>query len=319
MISLQKSADIIVNTCMGLENEESCLIITDKNKIDIAKAIFDASKKITDNVELIEIPVGRVNGEEPPAEVASKMLEYDVIIMPITKSLTHTKAVSKSQKNGARIASMPGVTKEIMKRTIDVDYDTMKKLTNDLCDILDNAKKVHVKTKIGTDITLNIEGKISYGRDSGILIKKGMRGNLPEAESFISMNKTGTNGVYVVDASHAGIGIIKEPIKIAVKDGFAVNIEGGYQAKKLLEMLDSINDKNAYNIAEFGIGTNKKAKISGVTLEDEKVFGTCHIAFGKDDSFGGNVDVPIHVDGVIKSPTIEIDGKVIMTDGVLSI
>jgi aminopeptidase len=87
-------------------------------------------------------------------------------------------------------------------------------------------------------------------------------------------------------------------------------------AKKLVNMLDSVG-KNARNIAEFGIGTNDSVKLSGILLEDEKVMGTVHIALGNNVSMGGKINVPIHLDGVIKEPTVFLDSKVIMKDGKL--
>jgi len=81
-------------------------------------------------------------------------------------------------------------------------------------------------------------------------------------------------------------------------------------------MLDKVG-KDARNIAEFGIGTNDSAKLSGVLLEDEKVMGTIHIAVGNNVSMGGSVNVPIHLDGVVKKPTVWMDGKLLMKDGKL--
>jgi leucyl aminopeptidase (aminopeptidase T) len=105
-------------------------------------------------------------------------------------------------------------------------------------------------------------------------------------------------------------------IKIEVQNGFATKISGGRLANKLKVMLDKVG-KNARNIAEFGIGTNDSAKLSGVLLEDEKVMGTIHIALGNNVSMGGSVNVPIHLDGVVKKPTVWMDGKLLMKDGKL--
>ena len=77
--------------------------------------------------------------------------------------------------------------------------------------------------------------------------------------------------------------------------------------------------KEARNIAEFGVGTNPKARISGNILEDEKVFGTVHIALGSNYDFGGHVKVPIHLDGIIKNPTVLIDGEYLFRNGNLVI
>ncbi|UCF56149.1 MAG: aminopeptidase, partial [Deltaproteobacteria bacterium] len=61
--------------------------------------------------------------------------------------------------------------------------------------------------------------------------------------------------------------------------------------------------------------TNDCAQLSGIVLEDEKVLGTAHFALGNNISFGGSTDVPIHLDGVLRDPTITVDGKRIMQQG----
>jgi aminopeptidase len=93
---------------------------------------------------------------------------------------------------------------------------------------------------------------------------KGESGNLPTGEGT-------SNGVFVVDGSMVGLDLIKNAnFRIEVKDGYAMKISGGILVKKLKTMLDRVG-KGARNIAEFGIGTNNSAKLSGVLLEDEKV------------------------------------------------
>ena len=49
------------------------------------------------------------------------------------------------------------------------------------------------------------------------------------------------------------------------------------------------------------------AELGNNLLEVEKVYGTCHIALGNNASFGGEVNVPFHSDGVILKPTTIID------------
>ena len=116
-----------------------------------------------------------------------------------------------------------------------------------------------------------------------------------------------------MDASFASIGKLKHPIKLFVKNGYAVTMIGR-GSKKLENLLNSVG-KEARNMAEFGIGTNEKAKVTGKVLEDEKVKGTCHIALGNNAGFGGKVNVQLHLDGVIRKPTIFVDERKIMDNG----
>lgn len=317
MASLEKAAEVVLKKCMKLKENESCLIITDENKLKITKAFLKQAEKITKNVKLVQIPVGKVNGEEPPSNVAEQMKEFDVLIMPVTRSLSWTKAREEATNEGARAASMPSITEDIIERTIDVAYGDMKKTAAELARKLSIADEIKITTTSGTDLTLSVKNREWHGLDSGIYDKPGKWGNLPSGEVFVAPVEGTANGVIFIDASMAGVGKLDRSIEVEIKDGSAVKFSGGGEAKKLKTMLDKVGSRKAFNIAELGIGINPNARVIGVVLEDEKVKGTCHIAFGNNALFGGKVDVPIHVDGVIKKPTIKADGKLIMKDGEL--
>tara|TARA_Y100000310_G_C20446492_1_gene698679 strand:+ start:32 stop:817 length:786 start_codon:yes stop_codon:yes gene_type:complete len=255
--------------------------------------------------------IPETNGEEPPEAIAKAMKEYEVILLITKKSLTHTKATHEAAKGGARIASMPGITEETAHRTLAIDYSELEKVNNQLAEILTRGKKVTITTKLETHLTFSIEGRTAKP-DTGIL-KKGMVGNLPAGEVFLAPLEGTTNGKLIIDASMAGIGKLETPLEIEIANGVITSVQGN-QAEKLQSKLTTNKHKN---IAEFGIGTNPKAIITGSVLEDEKVLGTCHIAFGNNAFFGGTVDVPFHADGVITEPTITIDNKKIVDSGKL--
>ena len=317
MASLNKAAEVVLKKCMKLKEIESCLIVTDENKLKIANVFLSEAEKITKNVKLVQIPVGKVNGEEPPLHVAEQMKKNDIVLMPVTKSLSWTKAREDACAEGARIASMPAITRDIMERTLDIAYEDMKKTTTELARNLNMTQEIEITTPSGTELKLSTKNRQWLGLAAGIYDEPGKWGNLPAGEVFIAPVESTTNGTAVIDASMSGVGKLERPITVAIKDGFAVDFKGWEEAKKLKTMLDKIGSRKAFNIAELGIGTNYKAKVTGCVLEDEKVKGTCHIAFGNNALFGGEVDVPIHVDGVMKKPTIKADGKIIMKDGEL--
>lgn len=316
-MSLEEAAEIAVRDCMGVKQNEMVLVITDSNKITIGQALCEQAGKYAAKAELIKIPIGKRHGEEPPSWINREMLKYDVILIPTTRSLSHTKARQEVMQAGARIASMPGITEEIMIRGMNADYKAIQKRTNALKEIIGNSKVVKITTEAGTNISMSIEGRKCFG-GAGIYHEKGAFGNLPAGEACLGPVEGTTNGVFIVDASIGGIGKVDKPIKVDVKGGYAVKIEGGKSAEKLRNMLKGLG-KEAYNIAELGIGTNDAAKISGNVLEDEKVLGTAHIALGNNLYYGGHVDVPIHTDGVFFKPTIWLDDKVIMEKGKLLI
>lgn len=318
MTDLAKACLHALKHNLGLQAHERVLIVTDENRLRIAEAFKQAAQTITENIAQIEIPVPEFNGQEPPAEAARKMLHADVVLMPVTRSLSWTRARMAATDNGARVASMGGgLDEDIIRRTLVVDYRPIRERVNRLCDLLDSAREIHVTNGLGTDIRMSAQGRPGRGRKGGIYTEPGYWGNLPCGEAFIAPVEGSARGVYVVDASHAGVGKVETPITIEVENGRAVSISGGAEAKTLERMLVDFGDAKAYNIAEFGIGCNDKAQITGATIEDEKKLGTCHIALGNNALFGGTIDVGIHVDGVMRNPSIYFDGKCVMQEGKL--
>ncbi|MBD3304553.1 aminopeptidase [Candidatus Woesearchaeota archaeon] len=309
---MKKAAHIALTQCMDIKKKESLLIVTDKPKKKIAESFFYQAVPLCRHCLLVTIPVGKIHGEEPPKLVAEVMRKYDVVLLITAKSLTHTNARKAATKKGARIASMPGITEDMAKRCLPVDYKKMAALNKKLIKYLKKTNKVHITTAKGTDITLGVKGR-KLCDDNGIYTKKGDVGNLPAGEVCVAPAEATAEGVFAVDASMFDERI-RKPITIKVKKGYACDIKGGAQAKKLLKMIKPFG-KPAFNIAEFGIGTNPKAKVTGKVLEDEKVKGTCHIALGNSTALGGKIYAKCHLDGVMKKPTIFFDKKCVMKNG----
>src|SRR3989338_7703113 len=298
---LDKSAKIILKDCMNLKSNESCLVITDSKLKNIGKILYKNSLKITKKSKLVLTPIPEAHGTEPSKNIANEMLKYDVILMPTTKSLSHTKARENASRKGARIASMPGITIEMMKRALNIDFNKIKAINERLISKFKNKSNIKITTKLGTKVEFEIKNRKWMSDDGIIYNKKRAFGNLPGGEIFIAPLEGKANGTIIVDASVGGLGKVDKNIKINVKNGFIEKIKGG---KTAIQFKKSLKKKLYKNVAELGIGTNYKAKITGNVLEDEKVAGTCHIAFGNNKHFGGKVDVPFHVDVVIKKPTI---------------
>jgi len=303
----------ILKVCMNLKKNESFIVVYDENKIRIANALLEKAKKLCKKADKIEIPVGKYNGQEPPNTVAKKIKGYDVAVLITTKSLSHTNARREASKKGVRIASMPGVTEAVLKRTMSADYIKIKKINAKIYRVLKKKSLLKVVTDKGTDVTMY--ANLSFN-ECGIYSEKGDFGNLPAGEVGFAPIEGKTNGTIVVDKTMAGIGKLKNDIRFEVKDGFAKKINGKSESSKLRKLLIDSKNKNAYNIAEFSFGTNYKARITGIALEDEKVYGTIHIALGDNTSYsGGTIKAPTHLDGVISKPTVFIDNKKIMNKG----
>ena len=302
-----------VRDCLGLQARERTLVVTDEPLRVIGYALRQAARDLGSEVILAEILPRRTNGEEPPAEIAALMGIVDVVLCPTSKSLTHTDARRAASANGVRIATLPGVTEEIMVRCMNADYHQIAARTQRICALMETARAIRVTAPAGTDITMPIEGRKAHA-SSGIFREKGQWGNLPTGEAYLAPVEGRSRGVVVVDGSMASVGMVTRPIRITVEGGYATAIEGGEEAAKLRALLEP-HGKDAYTVAEFGIGTNDKAILTGNILEDEKVMGTIHIAFGDNKSMGGSVRVASHLDGLVTKPSVWFDDRPIMRDG----
>jgi leucyl aminopeptidase (aminopeptidase T) len=301
---------------LQLKKNETCLVVTDTLQSKIAKKFYKTASSLCRKAVYVEMTPRKRSGQEPPKKVAELLKQCDVALLITSKSLTHTKARRAATKRGVRMASMPGITEEMIKRAIPIDYYALQERNRRLLKALQGHKKIEITTRLGTKLAIGFEDRIWGGARGGFIMKKGKYGNLPEGEVYAAPQDKTANGVWFVDVI-PGVGKVKNPIKITVKDGVAVNMTGKY-ANKIKKIFKGL-PKKAFVLAELGIGTNPKAKITGNILEDEKVLGTAHIALGNNMSMGGKNNVSIHLDLVFTKPTIVVDGKTIMEEGKLKV
>jgi aminopeptidase len=311
--ALHSASLVAVRDCMGVTDGERVLVVTDENFRTIGYALRAAALELTREVLLLDMVPRKTNGEEPPGAVAALMKQVDVVLCPTTKSLTHTDSRRAASAAGVRVATLPGVTEDIMVRCMNADYHAIAARTRALCERLERSRVVRVTAPSGTDVVLPIQGRQAHA-SSGIFRDRGQWGNLPTGEAYLAPLEGESHGLVVVDGSMAGVGMIREPIRITVESGYATRIEGGDEAARLRALVEP-HGRDACTVAEFGIGTNDKAILTGAIIEDEKVMGTIHIAFGDNKSMGGSVRVASHLDGLVRQPTVWLDGEKIMDGG----
>lgn len=311
---MRAAARIAVNECLGARRGEKMLILTDEPLRDIGYAFFEAGREAACETILCEILPRRNSGEPPPEPIPAFWKRFDLFLAPTSRSLTHTKARKEASEAGVRGATLPGISADTMARCLSADYLEIARRSERLAAILTQGKTARVTTPAGTDITLSIEGREAIA-DTGLLTQRGAFGNLPAGEAFLAPVEGSSEGIIVVDGSVGDSGALSEPITLIVKAGYVTEIRGS-KAEGLERLLEP-HGRDAYNIAELGVGTNEKARIVGNILEDEKVLGTVHIAVGNNAFMGGRVNVPSHHDAVLRSPDLFIDGQPVMRAGQL--
>jgi leucyl aminopeptidase (aminopeptidase T) len=306
--ALDEAAETAVTQCLAVAPGEAFVVVTDDERRRIGEHLYAAGREATDDVVLVQYPPGPQHGAEPPDAVAAAMRDADVFVAPTTKSLSHTRARSAACENGARGATMPGITAEVMVAGLDADYDAIAAHCREVHEQVADASEVRVTTEAGTDVTFE-PGDRAWQSDTGLVHDPGAFSNLPAGEVFVSPETA--DGTYVVDGTMMPHGLLEHELRFEVEDGYVTHISDDAVREQVEEGAESVG-RDAYNLAELGIGTNVGVSdLVGSVLLDEKAAGTVHIAIGDDASIGGDTEAPLHLDGIVREPTVWADGEVV--------
>ena len=306
MDELKRASETVVGACLGIRPGEDVVVVADHGTRAIGDALRDAAAALGAEPVLAVMEPRKVDGEEPPAAVAAALAAATVFIAPTTRSLSHTRARKAATDRGARGATLPGVTEDMLERLMTADFDLMARRSRAVAELLTGAAEAHVTCPHGTDFRADLTGREGIA-DDGDLRAAGAFGNLPCGEGFVSpLAGEGT----IVTRSLASLGLLRERATLTVADGRLA----GSSDERFAKLLDEAG-ADGRNLAELGVGTNDRAKLTGLILEDEKMLGTVHVAFGASAGIGGTVSVPVHLDVLVEDATLEVDGTRVLDAG----
>ena len=304
----------MVRDCLGVSAGEEVLVVCNPATRDLGERMRDEAQEAGADATLAMIAERASHAAEPPRPVAAAMAAADVVLAPTMQSLSHTAARKAASEAGVRIATLPGVTEEMLARVMSADMEELCRRGAAVAAALDAGSEARITCAHGSDLRLGLEGRTAIP-DAGELTAPGAFGNLPCGEGFIAPLEGTGEGTLVVDGSIAGVGRVDGPVTLTVRGGHLTDVTGT-EGATLLDLLTA-HGRDGTNVAELGIGTNEKAILTGNILEDEKILGTAHVAFGASAAIGGTVQVPVHLDCVILEPTVEIDDEAIVHAGEL--
>ncbi len=304
---LREAAQTALTQCLSLESDETCVIVTDDKRRRIGETLYTVASEYTDDPVIIRYPPGPQHGAEPPEPVAAALREADVFLAPTTKSISHTRARGSACEAGARGATLPGITESVFVAGLDADYEAIAAHSETMFEQVAGADEIRVTSPQGTDITFEI-GDREWLLDTGLVHEAGGFSNLPAGEIFVAPESA--TGTYVVDGTMRPHGLLDadQRLTFAVEDGFVTDISDD-EIREQIETAAEEVGRGAYRLAELGIGTNVGVdELVGSVLLDEKAAGTVHIAIGDNAGIGGETDAPLHLDGILREPTVFADG-----------
>lgn len=307
---LDRAVATVVRDCLGVKPGEEVLTVCNPATRELGDAMRAEAEAAGAESVLAVMTERDSHAGEPPAAIGEAMVAADVLLAPTVQSLSHTAARKRASESGTRAATLPGATVEMLARVMSDDMPELRERGRKVAGILDRGTEARLTCDHGSDLRFGLQGRAAIP-DAGELQAPGAFGNLPCGEGFIAPAEA--EGVLVVDGSIAGVGRVTEPVRLTIEDGHLVDATGP-EGAKLMELL-TVHGPDGTNVAELGIGTNRKAILTGNILEDEKILGTAHVAFGASAAIGGDVQVPVHLDVVSLRPEVTVDGAPLVLEG----
>jgi aminopeptidase len=234
----------------------------------------------------------------------------------------------------------PEVNRRIFAAAVPIDYTRLAADCERVKPLLDRAVRVRITAPGGTELELGLEGRTSSA-DDGDFRRPGSGGNLPAGEVYISPQLGTARGRIGFDGSLAlpdRVVTPRQPVTVEVREGLVSDVRGGPEARLLAGALREAEEqalsleregklpsgrgqayaRNTRNLGELGIGLNRSTRILGNMLNDEKVYGTCHLALGR--NYDEDAPTLLHLDCLVRRPTIRLtfaggDSVTLMRDG----
>lgn len=303
---------------------ENLLIVADTwTDMDIAEACLIAGISAKANAQLLVIPRRPLaDTRELNPVLAGALQGADLVVALCDQNIAHKAAMRTArQERGTRIAScMPrGIEDFIIEGILDAHYELQITVCEKICRLWEKTEICRVTSSLGTDLSFRMRGRPALVGD-GMTTEPGEADWFPGVDASIAPVEETINGTIVIDGSLKPGGLVRTPITCHLEHGVLTSIEGGVDATAWRSLLESTGDPKAFHVCHFTLGLNPRARLSGHGPEDEHVLGAVTFGFGhQDPSYKGRVGAAkIHLDVVLASPTLSLDGVVMCQDNRLN-
>ena len=328
-VELMRWATLVVEHGVALQPHEEVLILTDtrapeyRGAAAFVQALMAAVQARGNEPSLMTFTPRDSPVHEPPATVAAAMRRARVLFPLACIQLTETEAMRAALADGARALLFGGaastgrdddVLYRLAPRSIE-ELDQAGGLAAAIAGAFQSGRRVRLTSARGTDLTLTV-GDLDIIAMTGRCTRPGTMQFYVPGLVNAGVTPGSASGRLVFDSSLAPLpGSLPQPVILSIRDGFVVDVEGGAAAATWRQIADGFGDPNVFNVSEFGLGANRRARLSGKVVEEEAVYGVAHVGFGTDIAFRGAVRARWHVDGCLTAATVEVGGQTICENG----
>jgi hypothetical protein len=234
----------------------------------------------------LELPPTVINPEGKILRLVEDVLPSLDIVMYLSTYSATAPLTALAKKMGFRGATMHGCNETILRSGLSKNYDEVSKKAERFRQALTRSDEMIVEFEtLGNRYRLTLElGKQEAQKSHGICRTPGEIANLPAGEIY--WVPTGAHGQFPVK--------FKEDGTLALMDVADGRIQKARLLKGNQATVDHAqalfkSDPATGSLGELGIGT-QVLPVAGADIQDEKILGTMHVATGRDDHLGGNVN-----------------------------
>lgn len=301
---LNRCSRKLLQEALAIEEGEQLGIVYD-DRTDLVESLVQVAEEGEYPYELISISSDRSHSSPIPGALDS-LKQVDAVVAPTAYSISHSPETTEARDEaGTRFLTLPGITEEIYRKIGRADAEEIDAFNDDLHQQVADAEQVSISTPSGTDLDLRLDPEREWHRDGLSARAPGSLSNAPAGEVFVAPLENGAEGRIVIDRWE----------HLTTEHEAFLDVSGGRiishneAAQPLIERLQDAGP-SGFVVAELGIGTNRSHEEPiGNILHDEKIYGTCHIAFGMNTSMGGENESSVHEDVVLLEPEVTVDGS----------
>jgi leucyl aminopeptidase (aminopeptidase T) len=314
-----------VRTCLAIQPGERVALIADKASAPVAASLEHALTEVPADAQclLIESVAERPIRSAPPAvlELLDRVDAGILCVQPQEGELAARMAiVATVERRRIRYAHMVGVTPQIMQEGLRADYRLVDDLSQQLCERMQQAKTLTVRTGAGTDFVATFDPSMVWVKTSG-LINPRYWSNLPAGEVFTT--PASVDGTFVCNGTagdyfNAKYGSLDgTPLVLEIRGGRLVDATCVRRDLQTDFWNYCHTDENSNRVGELAFGTNfGLRRMIGILLQDEKFPGV-HLAFG--DPYGSQTHADwtsrTHVDVLTRDCNVWIDDEQVIAEG----
>ncbi|HEQ78748.1 MAG TPA: hypothetical protein ENN76_00615 [Euryarchaeota archaeon] len=308
---------------------ERIVVVCDDKQSEVGHAFANGALDLSLWTRLVILDTSAVRKEIPGylQEIFTSQ-KPDIFINLLSGSSEETpfriKVIKMETRRRIRLGHCPGVTLDMLTDGAlalkSDEYKKMQIFSNNLILVLSKAKSIHLTTPSGTDLTFSVEGR-PFFTDTLLDWKDLKWMNLPVGEVIVAPLESSLEGTLVCDMAIGGVPIPNKPVTVECRGGKAISVDSDEESVKIPIEKALATCPWSSVVGEFAFGVNPAARFVDEFLETEKMFGTCHIAFGNNEDFPeGRNPADNHMDFLMDKPTVEVQylgGEVrkVMQDG----